>query len=170
MQYKYCVAYVALLILHWIALQQRNALLCSRSVQLQQILDFSLGGERCSAIEITAGIERNWWWSTSWGGAHQIQFPHYYETYLSCFDYKNIYWIVRLSNWILHDVLKESSHSHIARVQNWPEITVGHSLGESLDLGLGQEVPWILKWQSVSEQGFLSTDPPGRVIWGNFSF
>jgi len=49
MQYKYCIAYVALLFWHWIALQQRNALLCSRSVQLQQNLDFSLGGEvRCN--------------------------------------------------------------------------------------------------------------------------
>ena len=90
-------------------------------------------------------------WHWSWWWRQPSQFRHYYETYLSCFDYKNIYWIVRLSNWILHDVLKESSHSHIARVQNWPEITIGHSLGESLDLGLGQEVPWILKWQSVSE-------------------
>merc|ERR1712037_501003 len=51
----HCIAKHAIQILYricciaYFALQQRNALLCSRSVQLKQNLDFSLGGERCGA-------------------------------------------------------------------------------------------------------------------------
>ena len=82
----------ALNILHCTATVESN-----RSVQLKQILDFSLG---CKA---QCNRDHCWHWTETDDG-QPLQFWHYYETYLSCFDYKNIYWIVRvtfLSSWII---------------------------------------------------------------------
>ena len=65
--------------------------------RLKQILDFSL------LCKVQCNRYHCWHWTetddeqTSRTDAKPLQFWHYYETYLSCFDYKNIYWIVRLT-------------------------------------------------------------------------
>ena len=91
----HCIA--ILICIEYIALLCRSEVQLFSAIELKQILDFSLGCKaRCSAIEITAGIEQKLMTGDALTRRKPSQFWHYYETYLSCFDYKNIYWIVRL--------------------------------------------------------------------------